>query len=83
MDRILVEVYVPAVGRTFDAYIPAVSKLREVEALLAQVLSDLSDGSFVPSPDTSLCDRKSGLALDINQSAVELGLMNGTRLMLI
>ncbi|MFD0671944.1 methyltransferase [Cohnella sp. GCM10027633] len=83
MDRILVEVYVPALGRTFDAYIPAASKLREVESLLAGALSELSDGAFVPAPDTSLCERKSGSALDINRSAVELGLMNGTRLMLI
>lgn len=83
MDKILVEIYVPVIGRCFDVYIPVASKLSQVEALLAGALAELTDSQFVPSRDTVLCDRLSGETLDINSSALELGLLNGSRLMLI
>lgn len=83
MSKILIELYLPAIHRVFDVYIPVASKLYEVEALIAGVLTELSDGQFVPSGDTVLCDRLSGQTLDINSSALELQLLNGSRLMLI
>ena len=82
-EHILVEVYLPSVQRSFDVYVPLFCKLHEVEAMLAGALHELSDGYFVPSPDTVLCDKTSGIMLDINSSAAELGLQNGSRLMLI
>lgn len=83
MDKILIELYLPAIHRVFDVYIPVACKLYEVETLLAAVLIELSDGQFVPSGDTVLCDRLSGQPLDINSSALELNLLNGSKLMLI
>lgn len=83
MDKILVEIYVPVVNRSFDTYLPVSLKLHEIEALLAGAFRELCDGQFVASPDTVLCDRLTGQALDINKSVLELGLMNGSRLMLI
>ena len=83
MDRILVEIYLPVVDRSFDVYIPVALKLHEVEAMLAGKFKEICDGQFVASPDVVLCDKLTGNALDINQSALELGLMNGSRLMLI
>jgi len=83
VDKILVEVYVPVIGESFDVYIPVTSKLHEVETLLTAALSELTEGRFHPAPDTVLCDKLSGQPLDINSSAMELGLLNGARLMLI
>ncbi|MFC4302819.1 methyltransferase [Cohnella boryungensis] len=83
MDKILVEIYIPVVDRSFDVYIPVSLKLYEVEALLSGAFKELCDGQFVASPDTVLCDKLTGMVLDINQSVLELGLMNGSRLMLI
>lgn len=82
-DQILVEIYLPTVHRSFDVYIPLFCKLYEVEAMIAGALHELSDGSFIPTPDTVLCDKLSGIVFDINSSAAELGLRNGSRLMLI
>lgn len=83
MDKILVEVYIPVLSRSYDVYIPALTKLHEVESLLAAAIAELSDGYYTASPDSLLCDRTSGMLLDINKSALELGLRNGSRLMLI
>lgn len=83
MDKILVEIYLPVVDKQYDVFIPLTNKMYEIESLLTNALHDLTDGYFVPSADTVICDRISGEALDINQSPLELGLMNGSRLMLI
>ncbi|THF73922.1 methyltransferase [Cohnella fermenti] len=83
MDNILVEIYLPVAGRCFDVYIPLTSRLHEVEVLLAKAFMEVSGGYFVGSPDSVLCDRESGTVLDINKSALELGMCNGSRLMLI
>ncbi|GMX63568.1 hypothetical protein Elgi_31390 [Paenibacillus elgii] len=83
MDKILVEVFVPALARTYDVYIPLTTKLWEVETLLTGAIAELSNGYFAPTRDTVLCERTSGSVLDIGMSAQESGLHYGSRLMLI
>lgn len=83
MDKVLVEVYVPASEKEFDVYLPLESKLYEVLVLLAGTLTELSQGFFSGTADTILCDRKTGAILNINQTVEENGLLNGAKLMLI
>ncbi len=83
MDNILVEMYLPAIRRYYDIYIPLHLKLHEVEPLIQSAFSELSDGYYAPSKDMVLYDRATDQVLDINMSAMELGLCNGSRLMLI
>jgi len=83
LDKYLIEVYIPVLNKSYDVYIPALTKLYEVEALLAAAIAELSDGYFTARQDTVLCDKDSGMLLDINKSAMELGMQNGSKLMLI
>ncbi|WP_088830539.1 methyltransferase [Paenibacillus tyrfis] len=83
MDKILIEVFVPALARTYDVYIPLTTKLWGVETLLTGAIAELSNGYFAPTRDTVLCERTTGSVLDIGMSAQESGLHHGSRLMLI
>ncbi len=83
MSKILVEVYVPAAGRRSDLFIPYEAKLFEVTELVKAVFSDDPDSSFTPVDDTLLCDRDTGEIFNVNRSAQELGLENGSRVMLV
>lgn len=83
MDRVLVEVFVPASGQTFDTILPCESKLHEVILLLSHTMNELSEGQFIVKDDTVLCDRKTGEILNINLTVEELGIFNGAKLMLI
>jgi hypothetical protein len=83
VDKILIELFIPAVNQTYDVYIPISSKMHEIEGLLTKAIGDLSDGYFALSEDTALCDRITGAILDVNLSASELGFHNGSKLMLI
>ncbi len=83
MEKVLVEIYLPAANKTFEVYIPLAIRVNEAVLLVSNVLSDLSDGKFLAAEDTVLCDAVSGTILNINKSVFELGIQNGTKLILI
>ncbi len=83
MDKILVEIYLPAVNRNYDVYIPIKSKLYEIIVMLAGGFTELSGDYFSASDDAVICDKITGIIFNINMSAEELGLYNGAKLMLI
>lgn len=83
MHKILVEIYNPASNNTYDVFIPLKSPVYEVVYLLTHTISDLSQGQYKATQQSILCDRKTGVLYDINKSIAELGLKNGSKLMII
>ncbi len=83
MDKILVEVYVPLVGTAWDIFIPQDVKMHTVLEMVKKAVENLSDHRFVPDENTAICYRDSGAIVNINLSAQELELHNGSKLMLI
>jgi hypothetical protein len=83
MNKVLVEIFLPAADRSFDVYIPLESKMSEVVTLVAALLSELSDGKYKATKDAVLCDAETGIIYNINLAVAELGIKNGSRLMLI
>lgn len=83
MNKVLAEVLLPATGEVFDVRIPLDSRLGEVATLIMKQLEKLSKGRFIANDTTVLCDAQSGKILDINKFVAELGIKNGSRLMLI
>ena len=81
--KALVEIFVPASGDKFDVFIPLESKMSEVLKLVSSALSDLSGGRYQATDDAVLCDADSGIIFNINMEVAELGIRNGSRLMLI
>lgn len=83
MDRVLVEVYVPALEKSYDVFLQRESRLYEVVELLAQTIKDVSKGHFIPNEATALYERESGRPLDMNQTIEALKIINSSRLLLI
>ena len=83
MNKVLVEIILPAADKSFDVYIPLESQMSEVLTLVSAVLSDLSDGKYKAKDDAVLCDATSGIIYNINMAIAELGIKNGSKLMLI
>ena len=81
-NKALVEITVPVSGEKFDVFIPLDSRLSEVLSLVSSALSDLS-GEYKATPDAVLCDADTGIIYNINMKVAELGIKNGSRLMLI
>ncbi len=82
-NKILVEVFVPAASQKYDIFIPLESKMSEVTKLVANALSDLSEGKYRATEQAVLCDANTGDIFDVNIEVGELNLENGSRLMLI
>lgn len=83
MEKVLVEVFVPVLDRTFDIFIPLRSPMYEVLELIKKAVKEMSDGRFVANENTALCHREDGTIININLSVYELEIRNGSKLMLI
>ena len=83
MEKALVEIFLPAANASYDVYVPLTVKMHEVLLLVSSVITDLAGGKFKATDDSVLCERDCGRILDINSSVVELGIQNGSQLMLI
>lgn len=83
MNKALVEINVPAAAQKFDVFIPLDSKMSDVVKMVATALSDLSEGKYKATEDAILCDADTGMIFNVNIEVAELGIKNGSRLMLI
>ena len=55
----------------------------EVLELIKKSVTELSNGRFKADENTAICNKTDGTILNINLSVLELGIKNGSRLMLI
>lgn len=83
MDKVLIDISLPAINRSFEVYIPLDSKFYEITPLVSKMLSELSNGLFISGDDSILYERKTGNILNINMSARQLNIKNGDNLMLL
>ena len=83
MDKVLIDIFLPAINRSFEVYIPLDSKFYEITPLVSKMLSELSNGLFISGDDSILYETKTGNILNINMSARQLNIKNGDNLMLL
>lgn len=83
MKEIIVEVYLAAAKKSYDIRIPLSGRMWEVTKLVSSALSELSDGLYKASEDSVLCDGNTGAIYNINYTIEELGIRNGSQLVLI
>lgn len=83
MKKLLVEVFVPAISARYDVFIPTASPMSEVLELLKKAITDISDGRFIATDETAVCYRENGAIINVNMTVYELGIHNGSKLMLI
>ncbi len=83
MEKVLVEIFVPVLDRSFDVFIPLQSPMYEVLELIKKAISEMSDGRFIANQNTTICHREDGSILNINLSVYELEIRNGSKLMLV
>ena len=83
MEKVIVEIFVPALDASYDVFIPRTAQMHQVLELIKKAVTELSSGRFVATEETAICYRKSGKLININMTVFELNIQNGTKLMLI
>ncbi len=79
----IVELYLPAVGKSYDIRILRNRRIREMIPLLEKEMKERTGGYFSAKNDTVLCERECGIVLNMDETPEEIGILNGTKLMLI
>ena len=82
-DQILVNIYLPAAGKSFEVNIPENVRMGDVQNVIAEMLADLSDGMFMPMEPNLLINKSSGQIININATAAQQHIMYGAQLLLI
>lgn len=83
MKEIYLQLYVSSIDRTFDIKASTNLMVYELKTMIFDLLSSEMDVELLKKSNPVLCDKQSGIIFNINLSISELGLRNGSQLMLI
>jgi hypothetical protein len=83
MNKIIIEVHVPAIDFVYDAKVPRDIQVWEVTKLLSEMVAALHPGQYTKENPAVLCDYETGQMLPVNELVGESGLVNGARVLLV
>lgn len=83
MKKYLVDVYLPATGVHYDAFLPTGKQIGEVTQLLVTMAESLSGGSFKGNSNSLLIDAENGEPLKRSETVFDAGIRNASKLILI
>lgn len=83
MNKIIIEVYIPASSNKYEMRIPISVQMFKVLELIKKAVLESENGRYKPDDTAILCARNSGDIINLNLTANELGIKNGSKLMLI
>jgi hypothetical protein len=83
MKKYLVDVFLPAINRHYDVYLPTGKQVNEATQLLVRIAESLSGGSYKGTEDSLLLNANSGELISRDVSVYDAGIRNSSRLILI
>ena len=83
MNKIIVQVYLPANGRTYDVRLPEDMYVRDAADVLGDLFSDVAKGLYCKSEVNILCLRDRGESLPQGKTLKELDICNRSQLMFV
>ncbi|MCM1538617.1 MAG: hypothetical protein NC254_09475 [bacterium] len=81
-NKILLEVYLPSAEQSYEIRVPEQLKVAQVTDMLVEFLRKKGNG-YIPTEESALWDMESGRGFDANAFIANIGLHNGSRVMLI
>lgn len=82
MEKISINIQIPAIGNTYDFMVPDNMSVRDAQSLIIRILNS-EYGTSIKSTDVMLFDTKDNLALRLECSFAQLGISDGAKLLLI
>ena len=82
-NKILIELEIPLIEKSYDLYIPINKKIGTVKRLIEEALVEITDGAYEIKPETNFYSKESGQIYDVNRNVRETDLKNGSRIILI
>ena len=82
-NKILVELVVPEIEKTYNVYIPINRRVGNVISLLNKSVYELSGGVYKENSQAGLYNRDTGMKYNINYLIRATDIRNGTSLVLL
>lgn len=83
MDKILVMLYVPALEKVYDIWIPAHKTIYNIIKLLVKAVNEMNDYSYVTDTMPCLYNKSTAKQYDLNITVKDTDIRNGTEIVLI
>ena len=83
MNKVLVKLFVPIIGKEYDIWMPINKKIYKITNLLIKSVNELCGGYYTPSKTTMLYEKSTGKQYDMNLNAKENNIKNGAEIILI
>ena len=81
--KILVNVFVPAIGEKYDIMVPDFLRIKIISNLVAEAVENLSDNKYVSSSQEQLCSVEKNILLNSNATLKNYGIQNGDHLVML
>lgn len=82
-NKILVELSVPSIEKSYDIFIPINKKVGTMKSLIEEALVDLTGNAYIIKKDTNLYSQETGQIYNVNTSIKDTDLKNGSKIILI
>ena len=83
MNKVLIEIYVPAIDDRFDIFAPIDVPIKTLTGIIANGISEITNGKYVLSNCEQLCATEPVGLLDPSLTLQDYGVQNGMQLYLI
>ena len=83
MEKILIGLYVPAVQKHFDLFVPSKLSIRELTELLSTGVDDLSNGGFSRTGSEMLCMKEPDMLLQPDKNLYDYGVEDGAQFIML
>ena len=83
MEKILTEVSVPAIGKSYDVFLPGSITVSQAVQMLNNIFAGLNEEYSKDSSQIMLCDKDNGVIYNPEELIRETRITNGSKLLLI
>lgn len=82
-NKVLIKLYVPMLGNTYDVFIPVNELIWKINKLVVKVVNDLSDGNLPLNKNYIMVNIETGKIYKNNEIVINTDIRNSTMLSLI
>ena len=82
-EKILMNIFLPQIEREIEVWVPVRLCFEELNLLLGQVATAVTNGEFIVSEKLLLCEFSTGKPYALSKTPAMLGLLNGSAAILI
>lgn len=82
-NKVLVQIIIPDIEKSFDIYLPINKRVGNIINLLNQAITEITKGTYQGTQKTGLYNSRTGEKYSVNDLVRNTSIRNGVRLVLL